>query len=56
MVRVVKNATAGTMLAPTLTNEPTNGKAMNAGIKVTLPARADMTVARNTLDLPKRFL
>lgn len=44
IVRVVKNATAGTILAPTSTNDPTNGNATKAGISVTLPTRAEKKV------------
>ena len=46
MVRVVKNATAGTILAPTSTSDPTSGNATNAGISVMLPTRAEITVEK----------
>ena len=44
IVSVVRNATAGIILAPASTNEPTNGKPTNAGISVILPAIAPITV------------
>ena len=51
IVNVVKNATAGIMLIPASTREPTNGNATNAGIKVTLPIIAETTVESRILDL-----
>lgn len=45
IVKVVKNAAAGTIPTPEFTNVPTNGKAMKAGIKVIVPKAADATVA-----------
>ncbi len=56
IVSVVKNATAGTILAPMSTIEPTKGNATNAGINVILPINADIMVAKNTLELPKYSL
>ena len=44
IVNVVKNATAGTILAPASTNDPTNGKATKAGISVMLPTAAEINV------------
>lgn len=52
MVKVVKKATAGTILAPILINEPTRGKATNAGMSVMLPATAAMIVAINVFSEP----
>lgn len=53
MVRVVKNATIGTILAPAFTKEPTSGKATKAGIKVILPTNAEIIVEIKILDWPK---
>lgn len=51
MVNVVKNATAGTMLMPASTKDPTSGKATKAGIKVMLPKVAETTVDMKVFDL-----
>ena len=56
IVKVVKNATAGTILAPISTIEPTNGKATKAGIKVILPIIAEIIVAKKVFELPKYSL
>lgn len=42
------------MLAPASTNEPTSGKATNAGIRVTLPASADIIVTSGDFDDPRK--
>ena len=52
MVRVVKNATTGTMFAPAFTRDPTSGKATKAGIKVILPTNAEIIVDIIVFDCP----
>ena len=44
------------MLAPASTNEPTSGKATNAGIRVTLPASADIIVTSGDLMTQEKLL
>lgn len=56
MVKVVKNAAAGMILAPTLTREPTKGKATKAGIKVMAPASAAIMVEIKVLEDPSTLL
>ncbi len=52
IVKVVRNATAGTMLAPASTKEPTNGKATKAGMSVMLPATAPAIVDKKAFEFP----
>jgi hypothetical protein len=56
IVNVVKNATAGTILAPASTNDPTNGKATKAGISVMLPTAAEINVETIVFDDPNTVL
>ncbi len=56
IVKVVKNATAGTILAPASTNDPTNGKATKAGINVILPTAAEINVETIVFEDPNTVL
>ncbi len=47
IVKVVRNATEGTIPTPEDTRVPTNGKAINAGTKVIVPTAAAITPAIN---------
>ena len=48
IVRVVRNATDGTIPTPAFTSVPTRGKAINAGTRVIVPKAAATTVAKRT--------
>ena len=52
IVKVVRKATTGTMLAPACTKEPARGKATKAGIKVIHPTRAKTMVVIRELVWP----
>lgn len=52
IVKVVKNATTGTIFAPEFKRDPTSGKATKAGIKVIHPTSAKIIVETRMFDPP----